>query len=71
MIYLTDGLVDFTLTSLSGAAFYTIECTGNACYHYSSSIIVVKILLFNQDCLISCVVNLGGYLCTLLTTTYG
>jgi len=61
MIYLTDGLVDLTLTSSSGATFYTIECTGNACYHYSSSIIVVKILLFNPDCLISCVVNLGGY----------
>jgi len=30
-IYLTDGLVDFTLTPLNGVTFYTIECTGNTC----------------------------------------
>ena len=31
MIYLTDGLVNFTLTPQNGAALYTIECTGNIC----------------------------------------
>ena len=29
MIYLTDGLVNFTLTPQNRASFYTIECTGN------------------------------------------
>jgi len=67
MIYLTDGLVDFTLTSSSGTVFYTIECTGNTYYHCSSWNIVVKTI----ECLITCVGNLGCFNCTLFPTTYG
>lgn len=31
MIYLIDGLVEFSLKTVNKAAFYTIECAGNAC----------------------------------------
>jgi len=32
MIYLTDGLVNFTMTPWNGTAFYTFECTGDLYY---------------------------------------